>query len=521
MSNKKQVLETLCKLTAIGDEVERCYAARALGAFKNTQAIPPLLEVLAHNSNDELKKAIVDALSKIGAEEVIPYLLEIAKTSPDEIWDYDDDWDDWWGMQLKAIEALGRMRVASAVPVLVNLLEDDENQEIESELLKALALIGGEGETVLIQRLTGSSATERRHAAMALGYSKTAEARKALVRTLTDNEVRVTALRALGKMGASQYLELMLRFLNDPEPEMRRAVIEVTTSFSIEMAEGMQQKITSLLTDSNATVRAAVLNALRKVENIPDDILNQVRICLRDTDNKIVAASAMLLASVGDNTILQKLLQILSNQEANAILRSEVATALGILGNLEAIGILSWSIKDKAQVVRLAAINSLIALEKYQVPEKPTIKSTVLPTLFIALTDEDSNVRTETIQYLTALIPKNLEQRQQIDEHMPEVRIDVIIAQILILLKDADINVRKAAAEALGKLGQTEAEDAIINAAFPDNGVSARDMGQALRFLNSDETAPKLLNILESTQESSRRRVMIEMFEEFFKVLDE
>jgi HEAT repeat protein len=518
MSNKKQVIETLCQLITVGDDVERCYAIRALGNIGSHEAISLLLDAFAHTSNSEIKMAIVDTLSNLGAEEIISSLLEIAENPLD--WEYDGDWDDWWLMQLKAIHALGRMRVASAVPVLVRVLEDEENQEIESKVLKTLALLGGDGETVLIQRLTGNSAIERRNAAIALGFSKSAEARKALVRAMIDKvtEVRISAIQALGKMGASQYLELMLRFLNDNQPEMRRAVIEVITSFSTKLTENVQEKITSLLIDSDSGVRAAVLNALRKAENIPDEILTQVRICLRDTDNLVVAASAMLLASLGDNTILQKLLRILSNQEVDVILRSKVATALGILGNTEAIGILSWSIKDKAHEVRSAAINSLIAIEKYQVAGIPTAKTTVLPTLFIALTDEDSSVRTETIQYLTALIPKNLEQRQRIDKHMPEVRIDVIITQFVRLLEDTDINVRKAAAEALGKLGEIEAEDKIIKAGFANDGVSAQDMGQALYFLNSEKTASNLLNLLETIDESSKKCAVIKMLEELFKL---
>jgi HEAT repeat protein len=511
MSNKKQVIETLCHLTAIGDEIERCYAVRALGHIGSYEAIAPLLDVFALDSNDELKMAVVDALSNLGAKEVIPTLLEIAENPPLD-WEYDGDWDDWWAMQLKAIDALGRMRVASAVPVLVRLLEDEENQEIESEVLKALALIGGEGDTVLIQRLSGSSATERSSAAKALGFSTSAEARKALVMAMIDKntEVRVAAILALGKMGASQYLELMLRFLNDSQPEMRRAVIEVTTSFAM----GIQQKITSLLTDSNAGVRAAVLNALRQLDNISDEILTQVRICLHDTDNQVIAASATLLASLGDNTILPKLLRILSNKEASAILRSKVATALGILGNTEAIGILNWSIKDKAETVRIAAINALIAIDKHQIPEQLTARSSILPALFIALTDKDSSVRIETIEYLTALIPRNIEQRQRMNEHVPEIRIDVIIAQFERLLKDTDINVRKAAANALGKLG--EAEDAIIKAAFADNGAAARDIGQALRQLNSEQIPMKLLKLLQTLKKSSQRCIVIEMLGELF-----
>ncbi|KHD08096.1 hypothetical protein PN36_18775 [Candidatus Thiomargarita nelsonii] len=401
MSNKKQVIESLCHLTSTGDEVDRCYASKALGALGdaqaipalvqrlrdedidvsidaiealghigNPQAIPPLLESLNSDPNGEIKMAVVEALGRIGGQDIISPLLDIAKSCPvDMVWDDTDSWNDWWDMQLKAVEILGGMRIAEAVPVLLGILEDEENQDIESEVLKALAQIGGEGEKSLNQRLTEGTPRERRRAATALGFSQGKETCKALARAMTDQivDVRVAAIRALGKQGASQYLDIMLRFLKDPAPEMRRAVIDVTKGLSISKDKAMLEKLTPLLKDSSSAVRAAALLALPEVAPFPEKTLEQVKQCLADSDNKVIAAASSLLARLGEQTILQKLLQILSNQENDIILRSQVATALGVLGNQEAVGLLSWTIKDKAQVVRLAALKALMAL--HQTPE--------------------------------------------------------------------------------------------------------------------------------------------------------
>jgi len=400
MADKKTVIETLCSLITTGNEVDRCYASRTLGVLEdvnaiptlvqclrdedidvsmdaaealgrigNLDAIPPLLESLKHDPNGEVKIAVVDALGKIGGQNIIAPLLEIAKSCPDTIaWDDSGDWNDWWDMQLKAVTALGSMRVPEAVPVLINILEDEASQDIESEVLKALALIGGEGETFLIQRLEKGSARERRRAAIALSLSNGTQTRKALARAMTDNisDVRVAAIRALGKLGASQYLDIMLRFLNDPEPAMRRAVIEVTTNLSItgDEAEIMLEKLAPLLTDSNPAVRAATLTALRNIGTIPQEMFEQIRQCLTDSDDSVISAASTLLAHLGDNTILITLLKILSDQKRDINLRSQITTALGILGDAKAVKILTWAIKDAAQPVRLAALNALMQLEK-------------------------------------------------------------------------------------------------------------------------------------------------------------
>ncbi len=789
--DKKKVIETLCHLITTGDEVDRCHVSRTLGVLGEKQAIPSLiqclqdedidvsmeaaealgrigdseqvpalLESLTHDPDGEVKTAVVEALGQIEEQEVIAPLLEVAKACPDNMnWDEGNQWNAWWDMQLKAVKALGKKRVTEAVPVLSAILADEENQDIESEVLTALALIGGEGEVVLIQRLTKGTPRERRRAAAALGTVHSKNARKALAQAMTDKsgDVRVAAIRALGKQDAVPYIDIMLRFLKDSDPEMRCAVIDVITALSANNAEIMLEKLAPLLTDHSPIVRAATLKALSGIELMPQEILVQIRQCLFDPDNIVISAACTLLAHVGDQSILPSLLQILSNKERDAMLRSQIATALGILGNREALHILTWTVGDEKQSVRLAALNALMQLEKHQTsvdssrntehehnrtpldvviaalkgeivtssadndltpeidlpPEStsdendalnsplelesatpsesekiktssleqaetkrtsdkdktddgqsltdaeqaasdipppistleaierdnaalddkiedeaiqknqfspelqeyvkiahdsiqsgerllvskkwdvatdvrhlsarilgdsdkeeavnaliealndddfvlrreaaislghiaqrsPQIKAlanafgslvthlnigdieirlasvrtlgylgnqSAIPVLFDYLQDEENNVRTQTIHALIALISVSKE------NSWDGVNIDSIIAQFVKSLSDANMNVRKAAAEALATLHHTEALDSIIDAAFADAGAAARDMGRALRRLDVEQSGAKLLKKLEEVQNSGYRRFVIEMLEEVF-----
>ncbi|MDM8559190.1 HEAT repeat domain-containing protein [Candidatus Parabeggiatoa sp. HSG14] len=402
MVDKIKVIEALCDLASTGDEVDRCHVVKTLGVFGDVQAIPTLIECLRdtdidvsidaaealgrignptaiptlldslmYDPNGDVKTAIVEALAQIGGQEAIASLLEIAKKCPDEmVWDETDDWDTWWDMQLKAVAALGELRVTEAIPVLTVLLDDEEGQDIESEILKALALIGGEGVNVLSQRLNEGSPRERRRAATALGFSQSAEARKALARAMTDKDrdVRVAVIKALGKLDASQYMDIILRFLKDTDAEVRHTVIEVTMNFSItqDNVGVILEKFAPLLTDSSDKVRVAILTAMRHIKNIPQKILLKIRQRLTDQNDTVISAACILLAHLGDKTVLIKLLQILSDQGRSVTLRSQVATALGIFGDTEAVSILSWAVKDKAQSVRLAALNALMQLDKQQ-----------------------------------------------------------------------------------------------------------------------------------------------------------
>jgi len=804
MINKTKVIDTLCHLITTGDEVDRCYASRTLGVLGETQAIPTLvqclrdedvdvsidaaealgrigdptvvpklLESLTHDPDGEVKTAVVEALGQIEGTDVIAPLLEVAKVCPDHnTWNEGNEWNAWWDMQLKAVKALGRKRVKEAVPILSAILDDDENQDIESEILIALALIGGEGEEILIQRLTKGSPRERRRAATALGLSHSTDARKALARALADpaGEVRVTAIRALAKQDAAPYLDIMLRFVNDPDHEMRRAAIEVITTLSANQDHAMLEKLAPLLTDPSPVVRATVLKAWYGIEHLPQKWLEQIRSCLSDSDSTVASAACRLLAHLGDDSLLPILLKILSNQELDSELRSQVATALGILGDLEALSILTWAIGDNVQSVRLAALNALMQLEKHQVSpdldntplvenktqdnepiprtplgvviaalkgeivtplvdsdseqkdnslptpeltsadkkdeeldlssvekdevlnsssvepvetavspssetpdtapptstleaierdnaallkdkqlkdqatvlleqpqgiatttldiqeyidiaqdniqlgrrlfkpkkvevamdvrhlsarilgdsdreeavkalieilndEDPVLRreaatsmgliaqrspkakgltetfgslsshlnigdpgmrlacvrtlgylgnQSAIPVLFDSLQDEDPNVRTQTIQALIAFIKPNGDivgaNSEQIDVpvDMPSVNLDILIAKFVELLYDANINVCKAAAEALAILQHKDALNSIIDAALSNAGATVRDMGRVLRRLSVEESGAKLLKKLEDVPDSSHRRFVIEMLEEVF-----
>ena len=500
-----------------------------------------------------------------------------------------------------------------------------------------------------------------------------------------DINVRLAALHALEKLGASEYLDIILRFLNDPDSEMRAAAIKVSMNLSItgDNTQIMLDKLAPLLSDSNPAVRAATLTALRNLEPLP--LLEQIRQCINDPDNTVISAACTLLAHLGDEKVLITLLEILSDLKRDINLRSQVATALGILGDAKAEPILTWAITDKAQPVRLAALNALMQLKQEHIViaalkgeiavnslpknssenqfdhdddhqnddiEKPTIEieerpamstldaitmdnmdnmhttelpqhneieaenseeiqeyiniaqenielgerlfvenkldiatdvqqlsvrilgnsdneetiqaliealnyddpilrreaanslgqiavrspvanyfesfishlndpemrlacvytlgllgnSAAIPALLDCLQDHDTSVLIQTIQSISAIISTNVEAMTS----------NEIIAQLINLLHNHDAGVRKQAASALATLRYTKALDAIIDAAFANQGAIARDIGKTLRLLDIEQSSTKLLKMLKSISDSSQRRFVIEMLEEIF-----
>jgi len=157
------------------DADARAAAANALGLFVYQGELEKIPEELHHHIEDALLKVLdsskdvlvrrrsLESLGYSGREEVIP-LIEAAYhdknpdwvvsslfamgRSSDERWkkqvlaklhDPDDD------IRSEAIHATGELELASARPILLDSLEDEEDVELRRELIWALSKIGGEG----------------------------------------------------------------------------------------------------------------------------------------------------------------------------------------------------------------------------------------------------------------------------------------------------------------------------------------------------------------------------------------
>ena len=409
MVNHPQALHAVRALLSTGDELDRCCACRtlgtlgdptvvadlverlqdddidvcvdaaiALGRLGDTAAVEPLLESLRNDPSGEVKTAAVAALSNIGGHEAIPYLLNIAGQPPEDIvWDDDEEaWDGWWDMQRNAVEALGRLRVTEAVPILTVILEDDAGQDIENEVLTALALIGGSAEDTLIQRLTGGSPRERRRAAQALSLATAPESADALENALEDEhaEVRAAAIRALAHRDGTRHLATILACLKDPSTTARQAALDAAARLSKAGGTALDsESLASLLSDESPIVRATALKVLAEQypatadenpESTSAHLQQQIQTLLTDPDPNVASAACPLASRTHDPDIQDALLNILADTGNDSTLRREAALALGTWNPTHSTLLtgLTQALGDQDQAVRLAALNALMAL---------------------------------------------------------------------------------------------------------------------------------------------------------------
>lgn len=158
-----------------GDAEVRAAAANALGLFVylgELEKIPAeihhkiedaLLETATSAAEPLVRRRALESLGYSGREEVIP-LIESAYQERSNEWVVSSlfamgrSCDDRWKKQVlsklhtpyedirsEAVHAAGELELASARPVLLDLLEDEEDLELRQEIIWALSKIGGEG----------------------------------------------------------------------------------------------------------------------------------------------------------------------------------------------------------------------------------------------------------------------------------------------------------------------------------------------------------------------------------------
>lgn len=153
----------------------RAAAANALGQFLYLGELEKIPSDLHHQVENTLFKAsnpaneslirrrALESLGYSGRAEVIPLIASAYREKDPEwvksaLWAMGRSYDDRWkpevltqlrapdeDIRAEAVHAAGELELASARPLLLDLLEDEEDRELRHELIWALSRIGGEG----------------------------------------------------------------------------------------------------------------------------------------------------------------------------------------------------------------------------------------------------------------------------------------------------------------------------------------------------------------------------------------
>ena len=408
MTSKNLAVDALIAQLENGDEVDRCYAAQALGSFQDVRALEPLyrhlqdedldvcidsatalgsirsedaeqglIDALFYHSEVDVKQAAINGLSTCGGSRAAATLLQLLERPEDLQLNQTEGWDDWWDLQRQAVKALGENAAAEAAPALASLLDSDEGQDIESETLKALVQIGVAGIAQLSQRVDTAPPRRLRRIATALAQSSSAEA-AALLATLrgnTDVHVRAAATDSLALGSDPQRLSTLVGLLNDPSPEVQNSALKGLDKLKPSASDGLDDGLLQQLLDSpDSRVRCAALGMVSQRlvsspgladQGFPEDLLDHLQSGLRSNNAEEQRLCCELATNTDQASIRDCLFDLLQDPETAVQVRRQAIQSIGShgLSDIATLEALWNSSKDVDGALRHVSLQALQALQ--------------------------------------------------------------------------------------------------------------------------------------------------------------
>jgi HEAT repeat protein len=355
----------------------------------------------------------------------------------------------------------------------------------------------------LVRAIEDEKSWVRRNAATMLGNLDEKAVLPALLKALDDRDswVRRSAIEALGNRDEKAVLPALLKALDDRDSWVRRSAVEALGNRD---EKAVLPALLKALDDEDFNVRRRAVEELGKLGS--EATIPGLLKALEDENFMVRRSTVKALETLSREIAIPGLRKAL--QDENPWVRRDAVEALGNLETKAAISDLLKVLEDEHPYVRGSAIKALGKLgRKVAIPglllsenedfwvhlseaEKIAIDTVdfqeVTPDLLQALEERDSDVRRKAAEALGKLDCKSA------------------IPGLLQTLKDKDFDVRWSAAMALGKLG-TEAVSGLLKALDEEDSDVRRTVAAALGKLGIEAGIPGLLKALEDENTAVRR----------------
>lgn len=220
-------------------------------------AVPLLTEALAHHPNVVVQRAAAKTLTLIADPESIPVLIDSFLHDKDQV------------VRNSCIGALAVMGEV-VVPLLLEILADNNNETIKGHAAWAIAFIGVKAKEQLYAAINSESADLRSAVVGAIANiaqeEPEARAFELLTNSLTDDAVNVRseAAAALGSLTYRSAIPQLIDLLNNPEAESRKsaalALMKIKEVFTIDALQ------TALDRESEPAVKQIIKLAISQIK---------------------------------------------------------------------------------------------------------------------------------------------------------------------------------------------------------------------------------------------------------------
>lgn len=279
-----KMVPILCDALGKYDEHLNYWIRRVLASFKK-EAHKPVLKLLESSENEVRRQAIL-SIGQIGNEKDSSYIQPHLK-------------DEFWPCRIAAAEVLGNLGDVSVVPVLAEIIEDEDEDLATAAIISIGKLNDERAVPALISSLQREAWSLKFHAIRILGAMHVGRAFIDLIKLLDEDtlDLKTHIIKALSQIPHLKcFGELKKRFDKEKDSDLRLAYIEAFAvirepSIIPELIKLCQQK--ENLEERRCAIRA--LGAMHAVQ--AKNVLLQV---LKDSDSLVgrdaIAALQLILS---------------------------------------------------------------------------------------------------------------------------------------------------------------------------------------------------------------------------------
>jgi len=440
----EQTMEAL--LLASEDELAsvRAKAALALGKYRNERVKGRLL-LLLNDGAVAVCAAAADALGDVGDVSVVDSLIEALE-------------DEKFPARENVARALGNIGDARAVPTLIKAL--DSFGAVHLSAVDALVKISTPAVEPLINALRQNPSPRLREDAVkalsGIGDKRAVEALGEIL--LTDWSLHERAAETLKELGEDEFVSLLIDVIKGDQGLTLKVEKNDDERFIRTLLKGLNAP--------DAQIRKRVVEALgQKKER---DAVQPLIAALKDYDVGVRQSAAKALGEIGDDAAIEPLIKMLREYE---ITRQNAADALVAFGNASCTPLIRI-LGDKNPAVREMANEALKQLGE---GDFATLITEALEGDEEALTQlEGADGTRAMIPLLTALSGTDVQLKKRAADALGRLGNADAVPPLLRRLIDSDITVRQSAITALGQIGDTRAFESLTKAALKDKHYSIR-----------------------------------------------
>ncbi|MBM3847580.1 MAG: HEAT repeat domain-containing protein [Verrucomicrobia bacterium] len=398
LSRSLEILDPIAGASSDPEVIVRKAVATALGFFQDDRIVIPLTALL-NDLSPEVREAAARGLGEAKLQCAERALISALKDPNSDV-------------RLAAAKALDRMGWQP---------QCSEERAMHSIATGKFMQAAQEGETAfvpLVAALKGDTYSQRKAAIEALSRIEDARALRPLLHSLKDpdSHVRVSAVEALGRLGNPEAIDALVQAMKD--------------EFS--------------------PVRAAAADVLGRMGG--PKALVPLTVGLRDKSWEVRRASVESLGRLGDLRAIEPMVALLKDKDPDV--RLTTVRTLGVLKSPEGIAPLVTALADEQRTVRETAAGVLIKIDpKWETTDEA---QKAIPDLEAAHRSREYWVRLAADEALKRIAAARTTSGN-LEPGGPVVASETteIIRLMLELLRDPDRDFRLAAAEALGRTGDT------------------------------------------------------------------